>query len=491
MARVGFIAALCLAATFADVKTEDNVLVLTEDNFDAVIKDNDYVLIEFYAPWCGHCRALAPEYAKAADMLAEMGSKVKLCKVDATQESALAEKHNVKGYPTLKYYRKGSHIEYNGGRKADNIVSWVLKKMEPPTKNLESVDAVKKFIEENNVAIVGFFEDQESEAAKTFVEVSQTNDDYAFGMSSNADVFSEYEAENGKIILFKKFDEPRNEFKGELNAKNLEKFITVQSLPLLVEFNQDTAKKIFSGVVKSHLLFFLSKETGDFDNNVPTIKELAKQYQDEVLFVTIDTDEADHERILEFFGMKKEEVPAMRLIKLEDDMAKYKPENPKLTAENIRSFVTAFLEGKLKKHLLTEELPDDWDKNPVKILVSTNFHEVAMDKSRSVLVEFYAPWCGHCKQLAPIYEALGEKYKDSETIVVAKMDATANELEDVKIVNFPTIILYKKDTNEAVSYNGERTLEDLSKFLDSDGADVVVPEEEQDEDDDVPRKDEL
>lgn len=126
----------------------------------------------------------------------------------------------------------------------------------------------------------------------------------------------------------------------------------------------------------------------------------------QVLFVTINADESDHERILEYFGMKKSEVPAMRIIKFEQIMAKYKPEKPEISSENVLEFVTAFIEGKLKRHFLTQDLPEDWDKNPVKVLVGTNFHEVAYDKKKNVLVEFYAPWCGHCKQLAPIYEAV-------------------------------------------------------------------------------------
>lgn len=67
-----------------------------------------------------------------------------------------------------------------------------------------------------------------------------------------------------------------------------------------------------------------------------------------MLFVSINADEEDHQRILEFFGMKKEEVPALRIIKLEEDMAKYKPKTSEITADSIKTFVTDFLDGKLK-----------------------------------------------------------------------------------------------------------------------------------------------
>merc|ERR1712156_1007179 len=146
-------------------------------------------------------------------------------------------------------------------------------------------------------------------------------------------------------------------------------------------------------------------------------------------------------------------------------MAKYKPEDDKIEAENIKAFVSDFQEGKLKHHLMSEEIPEDWDKEPVKVLVGKNFHEVAMNAEKDVLVEFYAPWCGHCKQLVPIWDKLGEKYADHESIVIAKMDSTANELEEVKVQGFPTIKLFKKGTNEIVDYNGDRTVEGFSKFL--------------------------
>ena len=88
-------------------------------------------------------------------------------------------------------------------------------------------------------------------------------------------------------------------------------------------------------------------------------------------------------------------------------MAKYKPVKDEISLEALSESVDLFLDGKLKQHLLSEELSEDWDKNPVKVLVATKFDEVAYNKEKDVLVEFYAPWCGHCKQLEPIYEKVG------------------------------------------------------------------------------------
>lgn len=81
--------------------------------------------------------------------------------------------------------------------------------------------------------------------------------------------------------------------------------------------------------------------------------------------------------------------------------------------------------------------------------------------------------------MAPIYDQLGEKYKDSETVVIAKIDATANELEHTKVVSYPTIKLYKRGDNTPIDFDDERTLEALVKFVEANdkdkaSADVVT-----------------
>jgi protein disulfide-isomerase A1 len=469
---------LVALAKSTDITEEDDVLVLTNDNFDGALKDNQYVLVEFYAPWCGHCKQLAPEYAKAAKALKDEKSEIKLGKVDATVETKLGDQFSVRGYPTLKFFRNGQPIEYTGGRDAQSIIQWVKKKTGPAAKQLKTVEEAKAFQESAEVVVIGFFKKDDSDKAKAFLDVAAALDETPFGITSDEAIYKEYTMKADGVLLLKKFDDGRAEFDGEYDAKTLKSFIQVNSLALVSEFTQESAGKLFGGEIKSHNLLFISKASDAFQTIYDSFKEAAKKFTGKILFVLINADVEDNVRIMEFFGLKKDDVPSLRLISLEEDMTKYKPDFKDISLENVAKFTQDYLDKKLKPHLLSEDIPDDWDKKPVKYLVSKNFDEAVRKSGKSVLVEFYAPWCGHCKQLAPIWDQLGEKYKDSEKIVIAKMDATTNELEDIKIHSFPTIKYFPAGSNKVVDYTGERTLEGFSKFLESGGKEGAGPSDD-------------
>jgi len=267
----------------------------------------------------------------------------------------------------------------------------------------------------------------------------------------------------------KKFDEGRNDLTSSIDETSIREFIKANQFPIVVEFNPQTATKIFGGNIKVHTLLFVSQQSDDYEKLREEFHTAAKEFRGKTHFVLVDTDEATNERILQFFGLKKTDVPAVRLVTLKDEMLKFKPDSSDIESNVLKTFVNDFFDGKLKPHLLSEEIPEDWDKNPVKVLVGKNFHKVAKDKTKTVLAVLVAPWCGHCKQLTPIYEELGEKYKDNPDVIVAKMDATTNELEDIKIQSYPTIKLFPKDSDEVIDYSGARTVEGLSKFIDSNG----------------------
>mmetsp|Transcript_27363 Transcript_27363/g.45896 ORF Transcript_27363/g.45896 Transcript_27363/m.45896 type:complete len:439 (+) Transcript_27363:55-1371(+) len=124
--------------------SKKDVIELTDINFNAlVMESNDPWIVEFYAPWCGHCKALEPEYAKAATTLKADG--VKLGAVDATVHKELAGKYGIKGFPTLKVFPggpKGKAKEYQGPREADGIVEYARANLQgyaPPIEVKEIV----------------------------------------------------------------------------------------------------------------------------------------------------------------------------------------------------------------------------------------------------------------------------------------------------------------------------------------------------------------
>ena len=104
-------------------------------------------------------------------------------------------------------------------------------------------------------------------------------------------------------------------------------------------------------------------------------------------------------------------------------------------------------------------------------VVGKNFNQVVMDDSKNVLIEFYAPWCGHCKSLIPVYNELGAFYKDNNDIVIAKLDATNNDIarpDLFEVAGFPTIYFKKAGaSNEVMKYEEGRDLDSFKSFLSS------------------------
>lgn len=129
--------------------------VSDEKDFERIVDGQSNVLVEFYAPWCGHCKSLQPEWDLASASY-EPSDEVILAAVDATQAPALAKKFGVKGYPTIKYFPKGSKEaqEYSGGRTADTIVKWINEKVGTAKKVKLPPSAVTTLTKDNFESLV-------------------------------------------------------------------------------------------------------------------------------------------------------------------------------------------------------------------------------------------------------------------------------------------------------------------------------------------------
>jgi len=169
----------------AAVASASDVTQLKKDNFDEFIKSNDIVLAEFFAPWCGHCKALAPEYEEAATSLKE--KNIKLVKVDCTEEADLCQSYGVEGYPTLKVFRGvDSPKNYGGARQTDSLVSYMTKQSMPAVSDVTE-DNLEEFKTLDKIVIIGYVASDDKTADKSFADFAETQrDNYLFGVSHDA-----------------------------------------------------------------------------------------------------------------------------------------------------------------------------------------------------------------------------------------------------------------------------------------------------------------
>jgi len=452
-----------LAFAAAEFAKEGEVLVLTDADIDEAIKVHEFLLIEFYAPWCGHCKRLAPEYEKAAEQLAGIDKRVALAKVDATEEKESGTRFGVRGYPTLKWFVNGKDSEYNGGRTAAEIVQWIKKKTGAPTKVLAASEDVESFKDGAEVVAVGFL-NADSDEFKAFESAARASEEIEFGYSSSADVAAAFGVSIPSVVVFKKFDEGKVVYSGEFEAAAIGSFVSGNALPLVPTFSQESASKIFGSGIENHFLYFNDASDASHESALAALREVAPEFLGKSLFVFVPSTE---DRVMSYFDFKATELPKAILVSLgAGDMKKFGFDK-EITAENIRAHVKAFHAGELKPTLKSEEAPAD-NSGPVRVVVGTTFNDIVLDTTKDVLIEFYAPWCGHCKALTPVFDQLGEKFANNDNIVIAKIDATANDIDHpaVHVQGFPTILFFAANGKDTpLTYEGGRDLESFIEYV--------------------------
>lgn len=103
------------------------ILNLSDQNFNDQLKKHDILLVMFYAPWCGHCKRMKPEYLAAAKELVKDGFSNCLAMVDCTVNPEVTEQFNIEGFPTIKLFKNGKYIkDYTGERTVEEIKKFVM-----------------------------------------------------------------------------------------------------------------------------------------------------------------------------------------------------------------------------------------------------------------------------------------------------------------------------------------------------------------------------
>ncbi|KAK7261363.1 hypothetical protein RIF29_27672 [Crotalaria pallida] len=444
---------------------DKDVVVLNATNFGDVVKNNRFVLVEFYAPWCGHCQALAPEYASAATEL--KGENVILAKVDATEENELAQEYDIQGFPTLYFFVDGVHKPYNGQRTKDAIVSWIKKKTGPGIHNVTSLDEAERILTSESKIVLGFLNSLVGPESDELAAASRLEDDVNFYQTVNPDVAKLFhidpKAKRPALILIKREEEKLNHYDGKFAKSEIADFVTSNKLPLVTVFTREGAPEIFENPIKKQLLLFAT--SNDSEKFIPLFREAAKSFKGKLIFVYVELDNEDVGKpVSDYFGISGD-APKVLAYTGNEDGRKFVLDG-EVTTESIKVFGEDFLQDKLKPFLKSDPVPESNDDD-VKIVVGNNFDEIVLDESKDVLLEIYAPWCGHCQALEPIYNKLAKHLRGIDSIVIAKMDGTTNEHPRAKPDGFPTLLFFPAGNKsfDPITVDTDRTVVAFYKFI--------------------------
>lgn len=230
----------------------------------------------------------------------------------------------------------------------------------------------------------------------------------------------------------------------------------------MITFSEDYIEPIFADQNPAIILF--TEETGTAYQE--TFAAAAKELKGDVLFVTSGATDGIQARLADFIGVTAEDTPCIRLLDPRGEgMLKYQRDGDvsTITVDGLKTYLDDFRGGKLEPHLKSEPIPEE--QGALTVLVGKNWEQIVKDETKDVLVKYYAPWCGHCKALAPTWDDLAEQVKDIDDLIIAKFDATANEVAGLDIRGYPTLKYYPKNDKSGLDYNGERDVEDFKKFL--------------------------
>jgi protein disulfide isomerase len=336
---------LAVCGTFAT----ENVLHLTAETFDGAVQEHSFLAVAFHAPWCGHCKQLAPHWEEAATILKDnaiaAGYGIALAAVDATVHTSIAGRYSIQGYPTIKIFEGHSDATvYEGPRDAAGIVKFLLARAGPASIEITGEEEAASLLKHGGVVVV--YAGAEDE---WWLDIAKSKRDVVHWRHvTNEAAMRTLGVESGTITMLNEFEETSVVYKGEM--RNLEKiiaFIDYHRFPVAVHIkkgDQETIKIVFEPDKKPNLFLF----TNTKDDGLEEFTTAAQKVRGE--FVSARFWDSDFGDAYSHFGLEKyigeASLPKVLIEDRKNDK-KYLLEGD-VNEASIELFISEFQEGNLE-----------------------------------------------------------------------------------------------------------------------------------------------
>jgi protein disulfide-isomerase A1 len=353
-------------ASAENIYKKSKVFHATDKNFDKLIASNDYVLVNYCIPNIGRCKALNPEFKRAATELESYKPRVQFAQMNVDKYDQFAERVGIISHPTLKWYEHGKfHSDYDGGRTKDRIVDWVVQQTKVNFVRIDTKDNLYTFKVMYGLAVVGLFRNEKSdeEALKQFDKAAREVD-IPFGLSSEPNLVnaflegtgvekesSDEESSGRSVYLYRRDFVGKDKIQRYPVQKSLEslgKWVVDNRLPLVVHYAQDISIQIYQAGTKFRL-FVLCDRAKDV-GVVRAMEDAALLDRGKVTFITVSREEY---RLLTYLNSTVSDFPSAHLVTMKNHVNYYYKYGGKSfeDAGAYSGFIQKAMGGELKPHL--------------------------------------------------------------------------------------------------------------------------------------------
>jgi len=381
-------------------------------------------------------------------------------------------------------------FDYNGGRERHSIVSYLIEQAGPPSMEITTKKAFDNILKKGTTKgagtpVIAFFTDADDTKINPYADgANQMREDYQF-YHVYGDNVSKFGGKVGEVRLYQKphlqskFEKPylHMTIDDETDGDKIKSMVISSTLPLVGHLNSQTSKFYMDNV--PFCVAFYHVDFG-FDYIKATqiirnkILNVAKNHRD-IVFAVADEDEQSD--LVKKFNLQDSGEDVNFACRDKNGLNFPMPED-EIDEDILEEFISEFKNGKAKAFIKSKPIPKK-QGNVIEVVGKT-FNDIVMDESKDVLIEFYAPWCGHCKQLIPVYNELGDHFSSNNDVVIAKMDATNNDIgrpDLFDVSGFPTLY-FRPAGGEVMKYESGRDLEAFKTFIEENGANAGSKKDE-------------
>uniref|UniRef100_A0AAQ5YNK0 Protein disulfide-isomerase n=1 Tax=Amphiprion ocellaris TaxID=80972 RepID=A0AAQ5YNK0_AMPOC len=397
----------------AAVCSRRDVLELGDADFDYLATEHETMLVKFYAPWCGHCKKLAPEFDRAATRLK---GNVRLAKVDCTTHSETCGRFGVSGYPTLKIFRYGrDSAPYDGPRTAEGIYQYMKKQTGPDSVLLRTKEDLQAFVNNYDASIVGVFSGADGSRLAEFLNAAGLlREQFRFAHSTDLQLAEDHGIHSECVLLFRPprlsntFEDSLVVFKDYLTIGSLRRFIRDHIYGLCPHMTLENRDRLR---VRDLLTAYYDL---DYHHNVRgsnywrnRVMKVASKYGGRGLTYSVANKKDFLSELEDDFGLGTSDGGELPFVTIRTRLGHKYTMREEFTrdGQSLERFLDDYFAGRLKRYVKSEPVPER-NTADVKMVVAESFDDVVNDPDKDVLIQFYSPSCPHCKKLEPVYREL-------------------------------------------------------------------------------------